>query len=97
MESVGVRELKNRLGHYLRIVRRGETIVVTSRGEPVARLVPIAPPRKKALPLDLEERIWELAAEGVLDWNGGTFQVPEPVAVNTGPQLLRDLVVEDRE
>jgi len=40
---VGVRELKTRLGSYLREVRRGRTIVVTDRGEPVAELRPIAP------------------------------------------------------
>lgn len=38
---VGVRELKTRLGSYLREVRRGRTIVVTDRGEPVAELRPI--------------------------------------------------------
>ena len=97
MESVGVRELKNRLAHYLRIVRKGGTVVVTSRGKPVARLMPVSHPGKTALPPDLEERMWELAAEGVLDWNGGVFQVPKPVAVNRGPGLLSDLVVEDRE
>ena len=30
---VGVRELKTRLGTYLREVRRGRTIVVTDRGD----------------------------------------------------------------
>jgi len=38
MVSVGVRELKNRLSEYLRMVRRGEAILVTDRGEPVAEL-----------------------------------------------------------
>jgi prevent-host-death family protein len=40
-KAVGVRELKTRLGSYLREVRRGQTIVVTDRGEPVAELRPI--------------------------------------------------------
>jgi prevent-host-death family protein len=38
---VGARELKTRLGRYLNRVRRGDTIVVTDRGEPVAELRPI--------------------------------------------------------
>lgn len=38
---VGARELKIRLGAYLREVRRGRTIVVTNRGEPVAELRPL--------------------------------------------------------
>ena len=41
-QSVGSRELKTRLGTYLRRVRRGATLVVTDRGEPVAELRPVA-------------------------------------------------------
>ncbi len=40
---VGARELKTRLGSYLREVRRGHRIVVTDRGEPVAELRPVEP------------------------------------------------------
>jgi prevent-host-death family protein len=39
---VGARELKVRLGTYLRQVRQGRTLVVTDRGQPVAELRPIA-------------------------------------------------------
>ncbi len=42
---VGARELKTRLGRYLSRVRRGDTIVVTDRSEPVAELRPIAEAR----------------------------------------------------
>ncbi len=97
MESVGMRELKNRLAYYVRGVRQGKTFIAASRGKPVARLVPVSPPGKKVLPEHLEERMWELAADGILAWNGGAAQVPEPVAINKGPGLLSDLVVEDRE
>lgn len=38
---VGSRELKTRLGTYLKRVRRGETILVTDRNEPVAELRPV--------------------------------------------------------
>ncbi len=39
--EVGARELKTRLGTYLRKVRQGSTLVVTDRGEPIAELRPI--------------------------------------------------------
>ena len=97
MERVGARELKDRLAHYLRTVRQGETVVVTIHGEPVARLVPISGRRDNGLPPEIEERMWKLAAEGVLNWNGAPPQLPEAVAENRGPKLLSDLVVEDRE
>jgi prevent-host-death family protein len=38
---VGARELKVRLGRYLRRVRQGHRLVVTDRGQPVAELRPI--------------------------------------------------------
>jgi prevent-host-death family protein len=40
-DLVGARELKARLGTYLRRVRQGRTLVVTDRGEPVAELRPL--------------------------------------------------------
>jgi len=39
---VGARELKVRLGTYLRQVRQGRTLVVTDRGQPVAELRPMS-------------------------------------------------------
>lgn len=40
MRAVGIRELKNRLSAYLRMVRRGEDILVTDRGTVVAEIRP---------------------------------------------------------
>jgi len=97
VESVGVRELKDRLAHYLRAVQQGEIITVTVRRRPVARLVPIVSDRKIPLPEDLEKRVWELAGRGLLNWNGRPAQLPEPVTTNRGDVLLSDLVVEGRE
>jgi len=41
MNSIGVRELRQNASRYLARVKAGETIEVTERGTPVARLVPI--------------------------------------------------------
>lgn len=41
MRAIDVRELRQQAGRYLREVELGETIEVTDRGRPVARLVPI--------------------------------------------------------
>jgi prevent-host-death family protein len=40
--AIGSRELKTRLGTYLREVQRGKTLIVTERGRAVAELRPIA-------------------------------------------------------
>lgn len=41
MESIGVRELRQHASRYLERVAHGESLEVTDRGRPVARLVPV--------------------------------------------------------
>ena len=41
MDRIGVRELRQHASRYLERVANGETLEVTDRGRPVARLVPI--------------------------------------------------------
>lgn len=43
MREVGVKELRDELSAYLRRVARGEHVRVTSRGVPVADLIPAQP------------------------------------------------------
>lgn len=38
---VGIRELRDRLKHYVATARGGEDVIITDRGQPVARLVAI--------------------------------------------------------
>lgn len=40
-ESVGVHEAKTHLSHLLTEVAEGTEVIISNRGEPVARLVPI--------------------------------------------------------
>ncbi|MBA2414809.1 MAG: type II toxin-antitoxin system Phd/YefM family antitoxin [Geodermatophilaceae bacterium] len=42
MESIGVRELRQYASRYLARVAAGESLQITDRGRPVARLVPPA-------------------------------------------------------
>jgi len=64
MKTVGSRELKNRLGRYLGMVGKGETIIVTDRGKPVARLSPPEPDVDKDHGMD--DLLRHLEAEGHL-------------------------------
>jgi len=63
MKKVGLRELKNRLSHYIREVQAGQEIQVTDRGEPVAELLP---PRRVRGELGARERLAELARRGLV-------------------------------
>jgi prevent-host-death family protein len=58
MKAISVVELKRRLSAYLDAVRNGDEVVVTDRGRPVARLVPIASEDA------LGRRIGDLVREG---------------------------------
>ncbi len=40
MKPVNVAELKNRLSHYLRLVRKGESLLVRDREQVIARIEP---------------------------------------------------------
>jgi len=61
MSSVGVRELKNRLTHYLRRTKQGEEVIVTERGKPIALIQPI---QSAEHPVSQEARLARLAAQG---------------------------------
>jgi prevent-host-death family protein len=43
MKTTGIKELKSSLRETLEQVKAGETVIVTERGEPIARIVPIEP------------------------------------------------------
>lgn len=58
--EVGVRELKNRLTTYLKLVKADREVVVTERGKPVAVLQSL----RAGKPRSLESRIAALAARG---------------------------------
>lgn len=62
MRAAGVREIKNKLSEYLRLVRQGETVLVTDRGEVIAQLSP--PPLHTPPALSEEEALRRLAASG---------------------------------
>lgn len=63
MTKVGTAELKNRLSHYLREVRQGQTILVMDRNEPVARLEPI---EKPDVPQSEHEVLMQMVREGII-------------------------------
>ena len=47
MQSVNIYEAKTRLSALIQAVERGEEVVITNRNRPVARLVPVNPPRER--------------------------------------------------
>lgn len=93
--SVGVRELKDHLSEYLRRVRAGESIVITDRGQPIARLTPGAA-SEAAVPGAMREKLLRLVAAGKLRWSGERYTPEEPIRAKPGFSLS-ELILEDRE
>jgi prevent-host-death family protein len=90
-KRVGARELKTRLGSYLRQVRQGTSIVVTEHGEPVAQLCPLPDGAR-----DENARLADLERLGVLTRRTpGLLKPFRPVRMRGAS--LSDAVVEERE
>jgi prevent-host-death family protein len=85
---VSVREFRSRLGHYLRFAREGAAVIITVRGAPVGRLVPIEQ--------DLDGRIAALRTAGQLQLSGCRIPPRQPaVRIRTGKSVA-ELIIEDR-
>jgi prevent-host-death family protein len=87
--QVSIRELKSRLSHYLRLTRRGESVVITDRGVPVGRIVPVG--------RNLGERLAAMRACGLMQWSGKKLRPITPVAKLRGRKTVADIVIENRD
>lgn len=93
MQLVGIRELKNRLTHYISLIKKGEDVVVTDRGNPVAILHGLDAVEVKA---SAEERLAMLAKRGALrlPLKKGRLSVFKPIKAKGKP--ASDIIIEER-
>jgi prevent-host-death family protein len=86
--TVGIRELKNRLSHYLERVKAGEKLAVTDRGAVIAYVLPAsaAPNLEGLIKLVREERA---------SWGGGKPSGLETPARVQG-KAVSEIVIEER-
>jgi len=87
---VGIREAKANLSKYLKLVKGGREVVLTERGRPICKIVPLD---KEELSLD--ERIKRLEDAGMLEpaEKLSTYSPPVQIAGKSAQEYLR----EDRE
>lgn len=101
MPNVSVRELKNRLAHYLRLSEKGQRITVTRRGKPIAILTPAAGNGGAPAEETEEERIqrkWEaLVEKGVVMRLGSKPKIPKKrVRLKGEGPSISEMVLADR-
>jgi len=89
MIEISVVELRNNLRDYLRLVEQGEVLVITKRGKTIGRILPECG--------TLKSKMNGLVNAGAVSWGGKELSPWEPVAVNRGPELVSDLVREERD
>jgi len=90
--SVSIRELKSRLSHFLRLTKAGESLIITDRGAPIGRIVPMAQTGKR-----LDERLAAMQQAGQIQWSGRKLSATKPAAKVRGKRSVAELLVEDRE
>jgi prevent-host-death family protein len=56
MTTVSVAEAKSHLSEFLNRIQAGEEVIITRRGQPIARLSPIQQPRKPVRSLEAFRR-----------------------------------------
>lgn len=88
--TVGIRQLKEQLSHFVEQVKTGATVVITERGKPVGQIVPVAP--------SLENRLQQLADANLLAWSGRKLGPTVPVARAQGAKAtVAELLLDDRQ
>ena len=76
MDEVGAFEAKNRLSALLERAERGEEILITRRGKPVARLGPVKPVIDRGVAREAANRILERSRSASL----GGINIKELIA-----------------
>ena len=90
--NVGIRDAKINLSKLLKIVQKGSEIILTDRGRPVGKIVPI-----KTESLPLHARIKRLEEQGVIETRAekGHKKIPPPIPILNG--MAQRFLQEDRE
>lgn len=90
MERIGVRELRQNASRYLALVKAGETVEVTERGELVALLAPPGGARSARDRLVLAGRLVPATSPT------GRVRAPRPVPIAPGEPTNQELLDAER-
>lgn len=90
MKYVGMRQLKSRLSRYLRQVEAGDSLTVTVRNRPVAKVIPI-----RARDTEDEEALNSLVEKGLLRPSKRKPRPPKR-ALKVRNARMAEAVLEDR-
>lgn len=90
METIGVRELRQNASRYLRLVKAGERVAVTERGELIAYLVPA-----HEKPVSIIDRL--IAAGQYRPAVGSLADVLDPIELPPGSKTASEVLQAMRD
>lgn len=88
---IGIRDAKIHLSKYLKIVQQGNEVILTDRGRPVGKIVPI---QDKELPIPA--RLKNLEDRGLLEVLSGNKKKKLPPPIPVPENVAQDFLREDR-
>jgi len=89
--SVGIRDAKMHLSKYIKMVQQGTEVIITDRGRPVGKIIPI-----QARDLPLDERIKRMEDLGLIDPIAGKNPKKIPPPIPVPESIAQKLLQEDR-
>ena len=93
METVGIKELKNKLTYYLKLTKEGNKVIVTDRGTPVAIIQSIDRIKNNA---GIEERLASLAKRGMVRLPLKKGKLPPLKSAKATGKPASEIIIEDR-
>ena len=89
--QVGIRDAKIHLSKYLRLVKQGREIILTERGRPIGKIVPMGTNE-----ISLQDRIKNLEESGMLEPEKEKAKISLPLPVE-GIKTAQEYLQDDRE
>jgi len=93
MQMVGVKELKNKLTHYLKLTKGGDRIIVTDRGSPIAILHSLDYIEEDA---GMEERFAALAKRGMMKLPAKRGKLRSLKTIQVSGRPASEIITEER-
>lgn len=91
MIKVGVKETKNNLSQYLARVKAGEEVIITERGQPIARII-----REDSRTRSLREALAPLSRRGMVSLPSRRLEKKGLTGIRVPGKPVSEMVSEDR-
>ena len=91
MITVGIKEVKNRLSHYLTRVKTGEQVLITHRGKPIARII-----KEEGGKKSIQAALGPLIQQGMIALPRRGIKREGLSPVKAPGKLISEMAIEDR-